>query len=116
MCFSLLGIATFKHSHGQPGSHPVSAFNSSTSIGKNSTAFDTPHNSDGTNWFSFDLDGEDEDELLRKQSLLAKYVVAFITVFLADNYPVSVKNNLAFLQHHADAGSPLYVRLRVFRI
>jgi uncharacterized membrane protein required for colicin V production len=115
MCFTLLGITTFKQARASFINQSVSTLNNSLPAGKD-LAFAKSHDqNEGNEHFSIDLEQEEEDELLRKQSLLTKYA-SLLVAFFSNYYPNTTENKLPFSQHEADADSPRYIRLRVLRI
>lgn len=62
------------------------------------------------------IDQEDEDDLLRKNSFLPRYVITYLYTLLVHHYESSVVNFFPFHQHQTEANNPLYIRLNVFRI
>ena len=121
LCCSLLSVATLAYAAAAKSNPSVS----STATQKLSQSFghlamDAVHSlpaDNGTDYRSpAGIDQEDEDDLLRKNSLLPKYVLAIIYSFLSYNDDGGLANAFPFYQHQARANDPLYIRLGVFRI
>ncbi len=120
LCVNLVGTPAYVHAHEVCNTHSVSAVKD---LHRVLTLQGTPAQyqvktpiDKEENLYLVTADNEDEDDLLRKYSLLTRYVVAFLSTCLFHNSDSGLAHPFPFYQHHADADAPLYVRLRVFRI
>jgi len=124
LCFELLG----GHDHVNASSHSFKICCASTKTiekTQSETAYSKQDyvisRSDGFGWdssplISVDNENEDEDDLIKKHTLLAKCFVAFYYTFISSYVSKGNVEPLSFSKHLAYLGTHKYIAQRVLRI